>query len=77
MVKHTLTARNWILVVIVTAVLAALVGGAVGYVAASHSQQTIVEKFFPNSASFPKPADVQEVLAKVEPAVVSIETTPL
>lgn len=75
MVKHTLTARNWILVVIVTAVLAALVGGAVGYVAASHSQQTIVEKFFPNSASFPKPADVQEVLAKVEPAVVSIDTT--
>jgi putative serine protease PepD len=74
-VKHTLTARNWILVVIVTAVLAALVGGAVGYVAASHSQQTIVEKFFPNSASFPKPADVQEVLAKVEPAVVSIDTT--
>ena len=75
MVKHTLTARNWILAVIVTAVLAALVGGAVGYLAASHSQQTIVEKFFPNSASFPKPADVQEVLAKVEPAVVSIDTT--
>jgi putative serine protease PepD len=70
-----LTARNWILAVIVTAVLAALVGGAVGYLAASHSQQTIVEKFFPNSASFPKPADVQEVLAKVEPAVVSIDTT--
>ena len=74
-VTHTLTARNWLLVVIVTAVLAGLVGGVVGYVAASHSQQTIVEKFFPNSASFPKIADTQEVLAKVEPAVVSIETT--
>ena len=73
-VKHTLTARNWVLVVIVTAVLAALVGGGVGYLAARHSQQTIVEKFFPNSASFPKPADVQELLAKVEPAVVSIDT---
>jgi putative serine protease PepD len=56
-------------------VLGGLVGGVVGYIAASHSQQTIVEKFFPNSASFPKIADTQEVLAKVEPAVVSIETT--
>jgi putative serine protease PepD len=74
-VKHTLTARNWVLVVVLTAVLAALVGGAVGYEAAAHSQQTIVEKFFPNSASFPKPADIQEILAKVEPAVVSIDTT--
>jgi putative serine protease PepD len=74
-VKHTLTARNWVLVVVVTAVLAALVGGGVGYVAASHSQQTIVEKFFPNSASFPKLADIQAILAKVEPAVVSIDTT--
>ncbi len=51
-VRHTLTARNWVLVVVITAVLGGLVGGAVGYVAASHSQQTIVEKFFPNSASF-------------------------
>ena len=73
-VKHTLTARNWVLVVIITAVLGALVGGAVGYVAASRSQQTIVEKFLPNSASFPRPANVQAVLAKVEPAVVSIDT---
>lgn len=74
-VTHTLTARNWVLVVVLTAVLGGLVGGAVGYVAASHAQQTIVEKFFPNSASFPKIADTQEVLAKVEPAVVSIDTT--
>jgi S1-C subfamily serine protease len=72
--RHTLTPRDWILVVIVTAVLGALVGGGVGYWAASHSQQTFVEKFFPNSASFPKPADIQEILAKVEPAVVSIDT---
>jgi S1-C subfamily serine protease len=74
-VKHTLTARNWVLVVVITAAIAGAIGGAVGYVAASHSQQTIVEKFFPNSASFPRPADVQAILAKVEPAVVSIDTT--
>jgi serine protease Do len=57
-----------------TAALAALVGGAVGYVVASGSQQTIVEKFFPNRSVLAKPADVQEVLAKVEPALVAIET---
>ena len=74
-VKHTLTARNWVLVVVITAVVAAAIGGAVGYVAAVNSQQTIVEKFFPNSASFPKAADVQQILAEVEPAVVSIDTT--
>jgi len=61
-------------VVILTAVLAALVGGVVGYVAGSRSQQTIVEKFFPSTASLPKPADIQAVLAEVEPAVVSIQT---
>ena len=59
---------------IITALIGALVGGGVGYWAASNSQQTIVEKFFPNSSSFAKPADIQEVLAKVEPAVVSIDT---
>jgi S1-C subfamily serine protease len=74
-VKHTLTARNWVLVVILSSVIAAAVGGGVGYIFASRSQQTIVEKFFPNSAALPKSADIQEILAEVEPAVVSIETT--
>jgi putative serine protease PepD len=61
-------------VVVVTAVLAAGIGGTVGYIAARDSQQTIVERFTPNAASFGKPPDIQAVLAKVEPAVVSIET---
>jgi len=61
-------------VVILATVLGGLVGGVVGYVIASHSEQTIVEKFFPNSASFPKIRDIQAVLAQVEPAVVSVET---
>jgi serine protease Do len=73
-VKHTLTAKNWVLVIVVTSVLAASVGGLVGYIAASHAQQTIVEKFFPNAAPFGKSLDIQAVLSKVEPAVVSIET---
>jgi serine protease Do len=51
------------------------VGGVVGALVAGHSQQTIVEDFSPNSPALAKPADVQAILAKVEPAVVSIDTT--
>jgi len=76
-VRHTLTARNWLLVVIVTAVMAGLIGGGIGYLAARNSQQTIVEQFSPNSAGFAKPPDVQAILAGVEPAVVAIETQGL
>jgi S1-C subfamily serine protease len=72
--KHTLTARTWVWVVVLTAVIAALVGGGVGYVAARHSQQTIVERFNPNSPGLTRLADTQAILAKVEPAVVSIST---
>ena len=61
-------------VVAVTAVLAALVGGLVGAVVGSNSQQTMVEQFFPNRSALVKPQDIQEVLAKVEPAVVSIDS---
>jgi serine protease Do len=70
-----LTARSWVLVVVLSSVLASIVGGGVGYLAARRSQQTIVEPFSPNAPAFAKPADIQAVLAKVEPAVVSIDTT--
>jgi S1-C subfamily serine protease len=73
--RRGLTARNWVGVVALSSVLAALAGGGVGYLAARHGQQTIVESFSPNAPGFAKPADVQAVLAKVEPAVVSISTT--
>jgi S1-C subfamily serine protease len=58
-----------------TAVVAALVGAVVGAAAGLGSQQTVVEKFFPNQSVLAHPADIQEILAKVEPAVVSIDTT--
>jgi S1-C subfamily serine protease len=61
-------------VVLVTALVAALTGGVVGAVVGSGSQQTIVERFFPNQSVLAKPRDVQAILAKVEPAVVSIDS---
>jgi S1-C subfamily serine protease len=73
-VHHTLTARNWVLVVVLTALLASAVGGVVGYVAAHRSERTIVKEFFPNAASLATPVDPQAVLAEVEPAVVTIQT---
>ena len=71
-VRHSLRRRTWIWVVVVSAALAALVGGLVGAEVGSNSQQTIVKQFFPNDSALAKPQDIQEILAKVEPAVVSI-----
>ncbi|MGD0311119.1 MAG: trypsin-like peptidase domain-containing protein [Acidimicrobiales bacterium] len=73
-VRHTLTPRTWTWVVLVTAVLAAVVGGLVGAVVGAGSQKTIVESFFPNRSALVHPQDVQAVLARVEPAVVSIDS---
>ncbi len=74
-VVQTLTRRNWVWVVGVTAVVAALVGAGVGLWVGLDRQQTVVEKYFPNRSVLAHPTDVQGVLAKVEPAVVSIDTT--
>jgi S1-C subfamily serine protease len=71
-VRHTLERRSWVWVVVATALVAALVGGLVGAAVGANTQQTIIEKFFPNTSALTKPQDVQEVLAKVEPAVVAI-----
>ena len=49
-------------------------GGLVGAVVGAGSQQTIVEQFFPNAARRSNRQDIQAVLAKVEPAVVSIDS---
>ncbi len=74
LVRHTLARRTWIWVVAATAVVAALVGGLVGAVVGAGSQQTIVKSFFPNRSALVHPTDVQAVLAKVEPAVVAIDS---
>lgn len=74
-VVQTLTRRTWIWVVAATAVVAASVGAMVGIWVGVGSQQTVVEKFFPNQSVLVHPTDVQEVIAQVEPAVVSISTT--
>jgi S1-C subfamily serine protease len=73
-VRETLRRRTWIWVVAATAVIAALVGGLVGAVVGAGSQQTEVQKFFPNQSALVHPHDIQAVLAKVEPAVVSISS---
>ncbi len=74
-VVQTLTRRSWVWVVAVTAVVAAVIGAAAGLWVGLGSQQTVVEKYFPNKSVLVHPTDVQGVLAKVEPAVVSIDTT--
>jgi len=74
LVRHTLERRTWVWVVGVTALVAAVLGGLVGAFVGSNSQQTYVQQFFPNRSVLAKPQDVQEVLAKVEPAVVSIDS---
>lgn len=71
-VRETLKRKTWIWVVATTAVVAALIGGLVGAVVGAGSQQTEVQKFFPNQSALVHPQDIQAVLATVEPAVVSI-----
>lgn len=56
------------------AVVGAAVGAAVAAGVAGNRQQTIVERFFPNRSVLAHPADAQEVVAKVLPAVVSIHS---
>jgi S1-C subfamily serine protease len=69
-----LTRRNWLTVVIATAVLAAAVGAIAGAIVGVNRQRTVVKEFFPNKSVLSQPHDIQEVLAKVEPAVVSIDS---
>jgi S1-C subfamily serine protease len=73
-VRHTLRRRTWLWVVVLTSVVAALVGGLVGALVGVGSQQTIVKQFFPNRSVLAKPGDIQAILARVEPAVVSINS---
>jgi S1-C subfamily serine protease len=75
-VVQTLTRRTWIWILCATVLLAASLGALVGAVVGLGSQQTIVEKYFPNGSVIKQsaPVSIQEILSKVEPAVVSITT---
>ena len=57
------------------ALVAGGIGALVGSVTALGTQQTVIEKFFPTQSVIGHPVDAQAILAKVEPAVVSIDTT--
>ncbi len=72
--RAPLGARGWVTVVVVAALVGGGLGGLIGAALARNDQQTIVRQFFPNASVLAKPQDVQEVLAKVLPAVVSIDT---
>ncbi len=74
LVRHTLHRRTWAWVVVVTAIVAGSLGGLLGAIVGANTQQTIVQKYFPNKSVLVKPQDIQEALAKVEPAVVSIDS---
>ncbi len=66
--------KGWLGLLLIASLLSAAVGAGVGAVVTQNSQKTIVEKFFPNRSVLARPQDVQEVLAKVLPAVVSVST---
>ncbi|MHB8262793.1 MAG: S1C family serine protease [Acidimicrobiales bacterium] len=66
--------RIWIAIALVSALVGGLIGASVGAVVARNTEKTVVETFFPNRSVVAQPSDVQEVLAKVLPSVVSVTT---
>jgi serine protease Do len=64
--------RPWVLP-LVAALLGSLIGGGIVALADGNGGSTVI-KYGNNSSVFAKPSDVQGVLAKVEPAVVSVRT---
>jgi S1-C subfamily serine protease len=66
----------WLVVALLAALIGALVGGGVGAaVAHSGKRTTVVRQVIAPSAPIAKPADIHVLLARVQPAVVSIHTT--
>ncbi len=74
-VRHSLKKKDWVWAVVITALVATLLGGIIGAFVAIGRQRTVVEDFSTNGSVLAKPGDIQQVLARVEPAVVSIDTT--
>jgi putative serine protease PepD len=70
--------RAWIIAGLVAILIAGLVGGVVGALlekpSSSSSSSITTPRFASNNSVLPKPGDVQSILARVEPAVVNINT---
>ncbi len=66
---------GWLGVGLVAAVVGAVVGGGVAVTLTSRSQQTVVQQYFHTNPVTVRPGDIQAILAKVMPAVVSIDTS--
>jgi putative serine protease PepD len=69
--------RLWIVAGLVAILIAGLVGGVIGSVLekpSNSSSAIITPKFSSNASVLPKPGDIQSILARVEPAVVNINT---
>ena len=73
-VRHTLRTRTWVWLVVLVALIAGVVGSLVGATVGINQQQTIVKEFFPTRSVIPGVGDIQAILAKVEPAVVSVDS---
>ena len=65
---------NWLVVALVAAVIGAAIGATAGALAARRSGTKTVVTYRPNSSRIGQPQDIQGILAKVEPGVVSIRT---
>jgi serine protease Do len=69
--------RVWIVAGLVAVLIAGLVGGVIGALVekpSSSSSTVITPKFSSNTSALPKPGDIQSILARVEPAVVNVNT---
>ncbi len=65
---------SWVTVAVAAALVGGLAGGGVATALAHRDQQTVIKGFAPNTSLLPKVGDVQGVLQRVLPAVVSIGT---
>ncbi|MDQ3570761.1 MAG: trypsin-like peptidase domain-containing protein [Actinomycetota bacterium] len=68
--------RRWLAVAAVAALIGAAAGGGIGALVAGDDGSSASQPpaFGPNSSVIAKPQDIQQILAKVQPGVVSIRT---
>ncbi len=66
--------RRWLAVALVSALIGALAGGGIAALVADDDPGSSAPRFSNNSSAIARPQDVQGILAKVQPGVVSIRT---